>query len=78
MKNPSLVVTVCHHSASLVMPIGDPRDGLFNPIMILIVSFEPPYIWSIQRNCRMQTKYGRKDSSISVCVKFLIRQPLIC
>ena len=26
-KNPTLVTTVCHHSASLVMPIGGPRDG---------------------------------------------------
>ena len=29
MKNPSLAITVCHHSASLVMPIGDPLDGFF-------------------------------------------------
>ena len=28
-KNPSLEITDCHHSASLVMPIGDPRDGFF-------------------------------------------------
>ena len=26
LKNLSLVITICHHSASLVMPIGDPRD----------------------------------------------------
>ena len=31
MENPSLAITVCHHSASLVMPIGDPRDGSFYP-----------------------------------------------
>ena len=23
------MITVCHHTASLVMPIGDPRDGIF-------------------------------------------------
>ena len=30
-KNPSLGITVRHHSASLVMPISDPRDRLFYP-----------------------------------------------
>ena len=30
-KNPSLGITVRHHSASLVMPISDPRDRFFNP-----------------------------------------------
>ena len=28
-KNPSLAITDCHHSAGLVMPIGDPRDEFF-------------------------------------------------
>ena len=27
-KNPSLVITICHQSASLVMPNGDPRDRI--------------------------------------------------
>ena len=27
--NPSLAITVCHHSASLVMPNGDPWNGFF-------------------------------------------------
>ena len=27
-KNPSLAITVCHHSAGLMMPIGDPRDRI--------------------------------------------------
>ena len=26
LNNPSLAITVCHHSASLVMPIDDPRN----------------------------------------------------
>ena len=30
-KNPSLTITVCHHSASLVMPNGDPGDGFSIP-----------------------------------------------
>ena len=32
-KNPSLGITVCHHSASLVMPNGDPRYGLLYPTL---------------------------------------------
>ena len=36
-KNPSLGITVCHHSASLVMPNGDPRDGCFYPTLTLMM-----------------------------------------
>ena len=36
-KNPSLGITVCHHSASLVMPNGDPRDGFFYPTLTLMI-----------------------------------------
>ena len=32
-----LTITICHHSASLVMPIGDPRDKFFYPILTLII-----------------------------------------
>ena len=35
-KNPSLAITDYHHSASLVMPIGDPRGGFFYPTLILM------------------------------------------
>ena len=31
LKNLSLGITVRHHSASLVMPISDPRDRFFSP-----------------------------------------------
>ena len=37
MKNPSLAITVYHHSASLAMPIGDPRDGFFYPTRTLMM-----------------------------------------
>ena len=37
LKNPSLVITICHHSVSLVMPIGDPRDGFYYPILTLMI-----------------------------------------
>ena len=36
-NNPSLAITDCHHSASLEMPIGDPRDGFFYPILTLMM-----------------------------------------
>ena len=36
-KNPSVGITVCHHSASLVMPKGDPRDRFFNPTLTLMI-----------------------------------------
>ena len=28
-KNPSLGIIVCHHSARILIPNGDPRDGFF-------------------------------------------------
>ena len=34
-KNRSLAITFCPHSASLVMPIGDPRAGFFYPTLTL-------------------------------------------
>ena len=36
-KNPSLAITVCHHSASLMVPIGDPRDCFFYPTLTLMI-----------------------------------------
>ena len=36
-KNLSLVITVCHHSASLVMPNSDPRDGFFYPTLAGVI-----------------------------------------
>ena len=35
----SLMITVCQHSASLVMPIGDPRDGFFYPTSTLMIDY---------------------------------------
>ena len=32
-----LMIYVCHHSASLMMPIGDPRDRFFYPTLTLMV-----------------------------------------
>ena len=36
-KTTSLTITICHHSTSLVMAIGDPRDGFFYRILSLII-----------------------------------------
>ena len=36
-NDPSLAITDCHQSASLLMPIGDPQDGFFYPILTLII-----------------------------------------
>ena len=37
IENPSLGITVCHHSASLVMPKGDPRDEFSYPTLTLMI-----------------------------------------
>ena len=38
-KNQSLAISVYHHSASLVMPIGDHRDGFFYPTLTVTHSW---------------------------------------
>ena len=49
IENPSLAITDCHHSASLMMQIGNPRDGFFYPIHKLMNdSYNPDSItWEI-------------------------------
>ena len=37
MEKPSLGITVCHHSASLVMPNCYPRDWFFYPTLTLMI-----------------------------------------
>ena len=36
-KNLSFVITICHDSANLEMPNGDPRDGFFDPSLTLMI-----------------------------------------
>ena len=49
-KNLSLAITVCHHSASLVMSIGDPRDGFFYPTLTLMInSFTVICLWCLKK-----------------------------
>ena len=43
-KNLSLGITVCHHSANLVMPNGDPRDGFLYPTLTLMVDSYIPSV----------------------------------
>ena len=33
----SFLITVCHHLASLAMPIGDPLGGFFYPTLTLMI-----------------------------------------
>ena len=37
IENLTLMITVCPHSARLVIPIGDPRDKFFYPTLTLIM-----------------------------------------
>ena len=37
LKTPSLGITICQYSASLVMPNGGPWDGFFYPTHILLM-----------------------------------------
>ena len=41
----SLGITVCHHSASLMMPNGDPREGFFYPTLTLMIDSYILYVW---------------------------------
>ena len=36
-EDQSLMITVCHQSARLVIPIDDPRDGFFYPTLELMI-----------------------------------------
>ena len=50
IENLSLVIIVCHHSTSLVMPIGDPRDTFFDPTLTLMMDSYTLYllVWSAE------------------------------
>ena len=57
-KNPSLGITVWHHSASLVMPNSDPRNGIFHlPLTPMI----DPYILA----CRIRLSANYTGASKS-------------
>ena len=47
--NLSLGITICHHSASLMMPNGDPRDGFFYLTLILMIDFYNPSCSTMDR-----------------------------
>ena len=47
-KNLSLRITICHHSASLVMPNGDPRDIFFYSTITLMID---SYILPVMPSC---------------------------
>ena len=59
------MVTVCHHSASLVMPICDPQDGFLYPILSLmidnyILKFFGEIYQFLLRDMRYSSKYYKE------------------
>ena len=48
------VITVCHRSASLVMPNCDPRDRFFFPTLTLVMNSYNMYMYETRRE---QTDY---------------------
>ena len=67
-----LAITVCHHAASLVMPIGDPRDGFVYPTFTLmmdsyIIFFFPENEWQM-RLIRLRAGRDRLVCTFVVCV----------
>ena len=50
-RYPSLGITVCHHSASLVMPNCDPRDGFFYPTLTLVMDYYIVTRWFCHAMC---------------------------
>ena len=57
------MITVCHHSANLVMPMGVPRDELFYIIPTLMVD-------SYKKLCKIQA--SRKEFIINEMFSFFL------
>ena len=64
-KNPTLKITVCHHSASLVMPIRDPRDELFYPILLLMMY---SYTLTLDRGFHYSYEDGIENPRLAITV----------
>ena len=64
-KNLSLLITVCHHSTSLVMPIGDPQNGFFYPTLTLMTD---SYILTRDKNIRYPYPVCKKNPSLGITV----------
>ena len=65
-KNLSLVITVCHHWAILIMPIGDPQYGFFYSILTLMIDsyFIKRQYWRIQQDWCLKLDLPFPSSSI--------------
>ena len=80
IENPSLGIIVCHHSARLVMPNSDPRDGFSilpsHPDIFLqytdnttLVKADPSLRWVHMHTCIVvRTK---SDSDVKFCLQLL-------
>ena len=44
LKNPSLRITVCHHSANFVMPKGESQDRFFYPTLTLMMDSDKIFV----------------------------------
>ena len=84
-KNPSLVITLCHHSASLVMPNGDPRNGFFSPALTnnyisqhQVQTQTIPYILGSTINNEQTYYYVRSDSGHRRDLKWTILHSRFC
>ena len=71
-ENPSLVITICQHSTSLVMPIGDLRDGFFYPTLTLLMDSyilrAPEYEFWIQVHVWSSSFY----QALCICYKMVV------
>ena len=62
----SLAITTCNHSASLVMPNGNPQDGFFYPTLTLMMDSYRSHL--PDRDCcnlRSSISFSKADISLS-------------
>ena len=83
MKNLSLVITICHHLASLMMPNDDPLDRFFYPILTLLIdSYNDLYNNVVQCMCDQQRlrsacAYAQSDQSFCLSLEYSISVKLL-
>ena len=77
IKNPSLMITDCHNSASLVMPIGDPPDGFFHPTLILMIDTYNPCCPDALRKVSAQSDRSFTPEGLTVCEHLHLENPMI-
>ena len=61
----SPTTTACHHSASLVMPIGDPRDQFFY-LTLMMNSYRIKHSFSCINICQVMRKMLKTKDETNV------------